>query len=155
MRRGPQNLPPELFDALPAFSAHIIRIFTECELTPPQLFALMYVDRCGKTRAKREKVILRSDVENYLKPMMAHYSDSGFSSFITKLCDRELLSKASLSPEEKSAWYGKRDGRRDALILPAKGRRKIEQFKSKCNGLLVRKCRAAPQLRKQLRGWFC
>ena len=56
--------------------------------------------------------------------------------FLTELVDRRLLSKTSLTEEEKTDWYPDAI-RKHALILTPEGSAKIEEFKDEVNKLFL------------------
>src|ERR1700691_1474944 len=111
-----KNLPTALYDLVPALFPHIMQAFLNCDISPAELFALAYVRHHGHGPPQR-RIILRSELVKALEPMLHDKrSETARSDFISDLANAKLLSKASLTDEEKRQYYGDSAGRKDAVV---------------------------------------
>jgi DNA-binding MarR family transcriptional regulator len=109
--------------------------FRKTQLTPTDLFVLTNIKYLGKPY-NGQQVFLGKQMRDMLR-VLFHASPSQVTKRIGRLEERGFLTWLRLSSENKERLFGKRDGKKFALVLCEGGSKKIEEFDHEINALFA------------------
>jgi len=128
-----RDLPLCLLQAFSLLVPRMTEAFRKIELTPTDLFVLSGIKYLGKPH-NGQQIFLGKP----MRDMLRHYfraSPSQVTKRIVRLEERGFLSWVRLSADDKETLFGRRSGKKFALVLCEGGFNKIEEFNSEVNAL--------------------
>jgi DNA-binding MarR family transcriptional regulator len=128
-----RDLPLSLLKVFSLLIPRLTEAFRKTQLTPTDLFILSGIKYLGKTH-NGQQIFLGKPMRDLLREFFRE-SPSQVTKRIVRLEERGFLTWIRLSADDKEALFGKRDGKKFALVLCDGGSNKIEEFNSEINTL--------------------
>ncbi len=112
----------------------LLRIFTQCGLSPTELFILTHIRHAGKDYREGLKAFPKKELRDILT-MAFRQSAPQVTKDIKELMARELLEEKVLTREVIQKLFGSHDGFSRVYVLTPGGSNKIDQFINMINQL--------------------
>ena len=123
-----------VFRLVPALYPIVIRILKRCELRGPEFFTLSYVRHHGQ-RIRDEDVMLTSQLSDVLTALF-YETEGGSSGFVTKMAERELVRRTSITAAERLSHFGSDQGSKAVIAITKLGQQRLDQVNTEVSQVL-------------------
>jgi len=112
----------------------LLRIFSQCEVSPTELFILTHIRHAGKDYRGDLKAFPKTELREILTTAFRQ-SPPQVTKDIQDLMTRDLLEEKVVKKETKQELFGTTDGSNRIYVLTSTGSEKIDEFIMLINAL--------------------